>query len=215
MKIGINRTRPKGWLPPPLRSRVENVSTWFSCLLDRAPITECHIETVRFDLQKIQNPEISGVEYQQGELQGYEVREYLLEKWGRKCAYCGKKDIPLEVEHSVPRFSGGSDRVSNLTLACTPCNQKKNNKTAAEFGYPQIQSKANQPLKDAAAVNATRYAIGHAIQSVGLPTSFWSGGRTKRNRLSQGYSKDYWIDASCVGIKLTRSATNCSGCHSA
>ncbi|ADE14088.1 HNH endonuclease [Nitrosococcus halophilus Nc 4] len=195
----LNRTRPQGWLAPSLRSRVENVSTWFNRLLDRAPISACHIETVRFDLQKIQNPEISGVEYQQGELQGYEVREYVLEKWGRKCAYCHKTNIPLEIEHLVPRSRGGSHRVSNLTLACTPCNQKKNSKTAAEFGYPHLQTKANQPLKDAAAVNATRYAIGRAIQSIGLPTSFWSGGRTKKNRLSQGYAKDHWIDAACVG----------------
>ncbi|QBQ55860.1 RNA-guided endonuclease IscB [Nitrosococcus wardiae] len=195
----LNRTRPKGWLAPSLRSRVENVSTWFNRLLDRAPISECHIETVRFDMQKIQNPEINGVEYQQGELQGYEVREYLLEKWGRKCAYCGKNSAPREVEHIVPRSRGGSHRVSNLTLACTPCNQKKNSKTATEFGYPQIQSKANRPLKDAAAVNATRYAIGGVIQSIGLPTSFWRGGRTKKNRISQGYAKDHWIDAACVG----------------
>jgi hypothetical protein len=89
--------------------------------------------------------------------------------------------------------------VSNLTLACTPCNQKKNNQTAAEFDYPQIQAKAQQPLRDAAAVNATRYAIGRAIQSLGLPTSFWSGGRTKKNRIAQGYAKDHWIDAACVG----------------
>lgn len=147
-----------------------------------------HIETVRFDRQKMQNPEISGVEYQQGELQGYEVRQYLLEKWGRKCAYCGKKNTPLEVEHIVPKSRGGSNRVSNLTLACIPYNQKKNQQTAAEFGYPNIQAKAKQPLKDAAAVNATRYAIGRAIQSVGLATSFWSGGRTQKNRISQGYT---------------------------
>src|SRR5699024_1513766 len=86
-----------------------------------------------------------------------------------------------------------------LTLACRPCNQKKNNQTAAEFGYLQLQARAKQPLKDAAAVNATRYAIGRAIQSLGLPTSFWSGGRTKKNRLLQGYAKDHWIDAACVG----------------
>lgn len=195
----LNRTKPAGWLPPSLRSRVENVSTWFNRLLDRVPITECCIETVRFDMQKMQNPEITGVEYQQGELQGYEVREYLLEKWGRRCAYCNKKDIPLEIEHLAPKSRGGSDRVSNLTLACRPCNQKKNNQTAAEFGYPKLQAKAQQPLKDAAAVNATRYAIGRAIQSMGLPTFFWSGGRTKKNRVSQGYPKDHWIDAACVG----------------
>ena len=194
-----NRTRRAGWLPPSLQSRVANVATWFKRLLHRAPISECHIETVRFDTQALQNPEIAGVEYQQGELAGYEVREYLLEKWQRTCAYCGKTNVPLEIEHLTPRSRGGSNRVSNLTLACTPCNQKKGNRTAAEFGYPGLQAKAQAPLKDAAAVNAIRYAIGNAIRSIGLPTAFWSGGRTKRNRVQQGYTKEHWIDAACVG----------------
>ena len=72
-------------------------------------------------------------EYQQGELAGYEVREYLLEKWGRKCAYCGKQNIPLEIEHIVPKSEGGSDRVSNLTLACNTCNVRKGNRLVREF----------------------------------------------------------------------------------
>ena len=54
-------------------------------------------------MQLLENPDISGVEYQQGELHGYEVKEYLLEKWGRECVYCKKKDVPLQVEHIVPR----------------------------------------------------------------------------------------------------------------
>ena len=194
-----NRTRPKGWLAPSLQSRVANVFTWLARLVKRAPVTECQVETVRFDTQAMQHPEISGVEYQQGELAGYEVREYLLEKWHRRCAYCGKEGVPLEIEHLTPRSRGGSNRVSNLTLACRPCNQKKGNCTAAEFGHPELQAKAKAPLKDAAAVNAARYAIGNAIRATGLPTSFWSGGRTKRNRVTQGYPKDHWIDAACVG----------------
>jgi 5-methylcytosine-specific restriction endonuclease McrA len=194
-----NRPRPGGWLPPSLQSRVANVFTWLIRLVKRTPVTECHVETVRFDTQVIQNPEISGTEYQQGELAGYEVREYVLEKWHRRCAYCGKEGVPLEIEHLTPCSRGGSNRVSNLTLACRPCNQKKGNRTAAEFGYPELQAKAKAPLKDAAVVNATRYAIGNAIRATGLPTSFWSGGRTKRNRMAQGYQKDHWIDAACVG----------------
>ena len=194
-----NRTRSPGWLPPSLQSRVDNVATWFKRLASLAPLSECHIETVRFDTQALQHPEISGVEYQQGELMGYEVREYLLEKWKRHCAYCGKANVPLEVEHLTPRSRGGSNRVSNLTLACRPCNQKKGNRTATEFGHPELQAKANAPLKDAAAVNTTRYAIGNAIRATGLPTLFWSGGRTKRNRVAQGYQKEHWIDAACVG----------------
>lgn len=194
-----NRPRPQGWLAPSLQSRVANVFTWLARLVKRAPVTACQVETVRFDTQAIQNPEITGVEYQQGALAGYEVREYLLEKWHRRCAYCGKAGVPLEIEHLTPRAQGGSNRVSNLTLACRPCNQKKGNRTAAEFGHPALQAEAKAPLKDAAAVNATRYAIGNAIRATGLPTSFWSGGRTKRNRVTQGYPKDHWIDAACVG----------------
>jgi Restriction endonuclease len=200
-----NRTRPKGWLPPSLQSRVLNVASWFEKLLDRAQITECHIETVRFDTQALQYPEISGVEYQQGELAGHEVREYLLEKWQRKCAYCGKENVPLEIEHINPRSNGGSNRVSNLTLACHACNEKKSNRDVREFlekkpdALKRILTHAKAPLKDAAAVNATRYAIGNAMRAIGLPTSFWSGGRTKHNRVKQGYAKDHWIDAACVG----------------
>ncbi len=134
-----NRTRPGGWLPPSLQSRVNNVTTWLNRLTRFCPVTHLTLESVRFDTQLMQNPDISGVEYQQGELQGYEVREYLLDKWDRKCTYCGAINVPLEVEHIVPKSRGGSNRVSNLTLACNDCNRDKGNKTAAEFGFPQVQ----------------------------------------------------------------------------
>jgi 5-methylcytosine-specific restriction endonuclease McrA len=194
-----NRARPEGWLPPSLQSRVEQVRTWAQRLARFAPVSGLAVETVRFDTQALQNPEISGVQYQQGELAGYEVREYLLEKWGRKCAYCGAGNTPLEIEHIVPRSRGGSDRVSNLTLSCTACNRDKGNRTAAEYGFPKIQHQARQPLQDAAAVNAARYAVGNALKELGLPVSFWSGGRTKHNRARQGQPKAHWIDAACVG----------------
>ena len=81
-----NRTRREGWLPPSLESRVANVLTWVGRLLRLCPITAASQELVRFDLQKEQNPEIAGIEYQQGTLAGYELREYLLEKYDRTCA---------------------------------------------------------------------------------------------------------------------------------
>ena len=202
----LNRTKPKGWLPPSLMSRVNNISVWYQRLLGYSPITTAEVETVRFDTQVMRDPGISGTEYQQGTLAGYELREYLLEKWNRCCAYCGAKDVPLQVEHIRPRATGGSNSVTNLTLACEPCNTKKGAKPIEQFlaKKPDILKKvlahAKAPLKDAAAVNATRYATGNAVKSIGLPTGFWSGGRTKKNRVSQGYTKDHFIDAACVGI---------------
>ena len=200
-----NRTRKPGWLPPSLQSRVDNVVAWTSLLANRIPLASIAIETVRFDTQAMQNPEISGVEYQQGTLLGYEVREYLLEKWQRACAYCDAKNVPLQIEHVDPRANGGSNRVSNLALACGPCNDAKGTLPIETFlaGDParlkRILAHLKTPLRDAAAANATRYAIGNALKAFGLPTAFWSGGRTKMNRVAQGYAKDHWIDAACVG----------------
>ena len=129
----LNRTRPKDWLPPSLLHRVETTMTWVPRFQRYADIAAISMELVRFDTQAMENPEISGIEYQQGTLAGYEVREYLLEKWSRQCAYCGAKNVPLEIDHVHPRSKNGSDRVSNLTLACQPCNQKKSNRDVREF----------------------------------------------------------------------------------
>lgn len=200
----LNRTRKAGWLPPSVESRVVNTESAIHRLAARCPITSASVELVKFDPQALVNPEISGVEYQQGELTGYEVREYLLEKWNRTCAYCGAQNVPLQVEHIQPKAAGGSNRVSNLTLACQPCNQKKGSRPIAEFlkdkpdHLKKIQAQAKAPLKDAAAVNAARWTLVNRLRTW-LPVTTGSGGRTKFNRTRQGYAKDHWIDAACVG----------------
>jgi len=195
----LNRRRSKGWLPPSLLSRVENIKTWVNRLSRFYPISGISMELVKFDTQLMENPEISGVEYQQGELAGYEVKEYLLEKWGRRCVYCGKSDLPLQVEHIIPRSRGGSDRVSNLTLACGSCNQKKGNRTAAEFGYPNVERFTKMTLKDVAAVNATRWRLSEELKAFGLSLETGCGGLTKFNRKQRNLPKAHWIDAACVG----------------
>lgn len=109
----LNRARLEGWLAPSLNHPVETTMTWVHRVRKFCPLNSISQELVRFDTQKLQNLEVSGVEYQQGELYGYEIGEYLLEKWGRKCVYCDAKNTPLEVEHIYPQSKGGSDRVSN------------------------------------------------------------------------------------------------------
>jgi len=155
----LNRRRSEGWLAPSLAHRVLTTLTWAKRLERLCQLSAVSMELVRFDTQLMQDAEVAGVAYQQGEVAGYEVREYLLEKWGRKCAYCGATNIPLQVEHLVPKIRGGSNRVSNLTLACEPCNLRKGNQTAAEFGYRHLMAQAKQPLKDAAAVNSVRWVL--------------------------------------------------------
>ena len=160
---------------------------------------------MRFDTQKLQNPEITGLEYQHGDRFGYETKEYLLEKWGRECAYCGKKDVPLEVEHIVPKAHGGSNRVSNLTISCHVCNQKKADRPIQDFlkenptRLKKILLLRKQSLRDAAAVNATRWSLFNRLKLFGFPIQTGSGGQTKWNRHRLHVPKEHWLDALCVG----------------
>jgi hypothetical protein len=117
-----------------------------------------------------------GIEYQQGALFGYELREYLLEKWN----------------------------LSNLTLACQRCNQKKAARDIEDIlakdknRLAKILTDAKKPLRDAAAVNATRWALANALKSTGLPVELASGGQTKFNRCTLGIPKTHALDAACV-----------------
>ncbi|MBD2774818.1 RNA-guided endonuclease IscB [Iningainema tapete] len=201
-----NRKRSKDWFPPSLMHRVLTIETWVKRICRYVPVTVIAMELVKFDTQALQSPETNGTAYQQGELFGYEVKEYLLAKWGRSCVYCGKENIQLEVEHIQPKSTGGSDRVSNLTLSCRCCNQKKGNKKIEEFLHKKpdllkkIKAVAKTPMIDAAAVNSTRWKLYYTLNNIPeLKITTGTGGRTKHNRIKNGFEKDHWIDASCVG----------------
>jgi len=169
------------------------------------PITAISQELARFDTQALEHPDIEGVEYQHGQLSGYEVKEYLLLKWNYQCAYCDGSSVPLELDHICPRSRNGSNRVSNLTLACTSCNQRKSNQDVREFLHDdparltRILTHLKAPLQDAAMVNATRWALYARIRALGLPVECGSGGLTKYNRVIRGLEKTHWLDAATVG----------------
>ena len=205
-----NRRRPKGWLAPSLLSRVQNVLTWVSRLRRFCPIGVISYELVRFDMALLQNPNIEGIAYQRGTLWGVEVRQYLLAKWEQQCAYCSATGLPLEIDHVIPQSRGGSNRVANLVMACRACNLAKGDKPLEDFlaGRPEvlarIQAQRKAPLKDAAAINSTRWAIYERLKATGLPVETGSGGLTKWNRQNWALPKTHWVDAACCGASTPK-----------
>lgn len=205
----LNRRCRTGWLAPSLQHRLDTTIAWVQRLRRLAPITHLAQELVCFDMQLMQaqaeGRAIEGIGYQHGTLAGFELREYLLAKWNRTCAYCDAQGVPLEKEHIVPTARGGTDRVSNLTLACRPCNEKKGARDVREFLAQQparlerLLAQTKAPLNDAAAVNATRWALFRRLRSTELPVETGSGGRTKFNRRRLGIPKTHALDAACVG----------------
>lgn len=221
-KPGYETSRPDGWLPPSVKSIGDNIIIWAEKLRRLMNITQCSFEAVRFDTQLLDNPDIEGVQYQQGELFGYEVKEYLMQKYGHTCQYCGgKSDDPvLEWEHKIPRSKGGSNSVKNATLACHRCNQEKDARTPQEW-LSAIKSKKRKTKLDEARianiqkilenksplgsnrycawVNACRRYIERALFKIFGTVECSSGGRTKYNRTKLGLPKDHHYDALCVG----------------
>jgi RRXRR protein len=185
-----NGRRPQGWLPPSLQHQVKTCMSWVGRFCRLGPAAGIAVERVRFDMQLLENPEISGVEYQRGTLTGYESREYVLEKFGRHCVSCAA-DVPLNL--------------SNLVPAGIPCSAQKDAKPVEEFraGKPallaRIKAQAKAPLKDAAAVNATRWALYEALADTGLPIEASPGGRTKYSPSRLGIAKSHALDDACVG----------------
>lgn len=213
----LNRTKPKGWLAPSVLHRVLTTETWVKRLIRWAPVTLHAIEYVSFDTQKLDNPDIAGKEYQQGTLFGYEVKEYLLYRYKHTCQYCSgiSKDTVLQIEHIVPRSLGGSNRVSNLTIACRVCNYSKGGRTpqgwlstllssnrpldiARVKHIPRVLKGVKPSLRDAAAMNSIRNALIWRLAQTKIPYIKVPSFETKYHRRMANLRKDHWIDAAVL-----------------
>ncbi|MDQ7816123.1 MAG: HNH endonuclease [Melioribacteraceae bacterium] len=60
------------------------------------------------------------------------TRRNILKRDGHKCAYCGRGDLPLTIDHVIPKSKGGDESWENLVAACLPCNNRKGDRTPDE-----------------------------------------------------------------------------------
>lgn len=208
----LNRTKPKGWLPPSLLSKADNILNLVIRFAKLTPISGIAIETAKFDIQKLDNPDITGTEYQQGKMFGYtDKKAYLLERESYCCIYCGihASQAKMQIEHVIPKSKGGTDSLDNLVLSCNACNQAKGNQDVQTYlkDKPSVLRRVKAHLginyRDAAHVNSTRLHVLNKLRAMAdaisatLQVGF--GSTTKQNRLSLGLPKDHWIDAAvCI-----------------
>ncbi|MFC8347731.1 RNA-guided endonuclease IscB [Streptomyces sp. NPDC057280] len=201
-----NRTRPTGWMPPSVRHRVDTTFSLANRLCRYAPVTEIHVELVSFDTHSMSaGRPLRGAEFAQGTLAGTTARDYLRARWNNACAYCDATDVPLNIEHLRPRSRGGTNRITNLVLACTPCNSAKGSSPIEVFlahrpeRLARVLRQLKPPLRDAAAMNTTRWLLTEALNDLGIPTHTSTGQATKGIRTAMGLAKTHTLDALSVG----------------
>ena len=204
-----NRRRSAGWLPPSLRSRLDNTITWIDRLTGLIAVSEIHVETAQFDAQRLHNPSIHDKDYQQGPLYQTTLRAFVIHRDNSTCRYCGKKAKPVELDHVIPRSLSGPNTPWNLVVACHKCNQRKGNKSLAEFlkRRPQrladIKAQLQKPLASAAHMNVIIPALLNRLRQQGHHVMEHDAAQTAANRQTLNVEKDHHIDAAVLGEPAT------------
>lgn len=191
----LNRVsrKKKGWLPPSIEHKINTHLKVIENVHKILPITKIIVETASFDIQKIKNPDISGTEYQQGEMEGWNVREYILFRDNHTCQHCkGKsKDEVLNVHHIESRKIGGN-APNNLITLCRTCH--------ADYhaGKINLKIKRGKSFKDATFMGVMRWAFYNRLKEIYSDVNMTFGYITKNTRITHGLEKSHRVDARCI-----------------
>lgn len=191
----LNRvhSKNKGWLAPSVESKIQTHLKIIQKVCSILPITNIIVEVASFDIQKIKNPDIQGVEYQQGEQLGFwNVREYILWRDGYKCqGRKGCKNKILNVHHIESRKTGGNSP-SNLITLCESCHKDYH------AGKLKLNLKRGQSFKDAAFMGIMRWTFYNRLKEIYSNVKITYGYITKNTRIQNNLPKEHRIDALCI-----------------
>ena len=185
-------SKKEGWLAPSVRQKIQTHLSVIALVHKILPITKIVVETAQFDIQKIKNPEISSIEYQQGEQLGFwNVREYVLFRDNHTCQHCKGKNKILNVHHIESRKVGG-DSPNNLITLCEDCHKKYHR------GEIKLKVKRGASFKDSAFMSIMKPFLLKELK-LRYPRVFNTYGYlTKHTRILNSLPKEHFIDARCI-----------------
>ena len=210
-----NRTKSKqkGWLAPSLQHKLNSHIKFIDSLYKILPITKCIVEVANFDIQKMNNENISGIEYQQGDMMGFwNLREYILYRDGHKCQNpnCKNKDKKqiLEVHHIKYKSLGGTNNPNNLITLCSKCHTSPNHKKG-KFLYDWCtEGKKVRGFKDATFMSMIRWYLVNNLKEKYNNISFTYGYITKNHRIQNKINKTHYNDAFCIAEGINQIRNN-------
>ncbi|MGK0290804.1 MAG: hypothetical protein ACI86H_002267, partial [bacterium] len=161
-------------------------------LFEILPIKTFILEKANFDMARINNPDIAGALYQQGNLLGYENQKmYVKARDGHKCQCSGctnkAKEIILQVHHIGFWKKDRTNRTSNLLTVCTKCHTPANHQPNGKlYGLKPVQKKLNS-------ATIMNIVVKRIIERFDPEITF--GYVTKLSRLELGLDKTHENDA--------------------
>ena len=194
-------SKHKGWLAPSVEVKIQEHITAIKRICQILPVSEIHVETAEFDLQRLKaleegKPLPVGTDYQlEEQYDFYNTRQYILHRDGYKCQCCGAhdNDVKLHVHHIESRQTGG-DAPNNLITLCEHCHKALHAGKIALPGKKRCMS-----YRDAAFMGIMRNTLLERLRKeVKVPVTMTYGYITKYWREKAGLEKSHINDAICI-----------------
>lgn len=198
----FNNRGKKGKLAPSIQHKIDSHVTIIKKVCGWIPVENIIVESSEFDIQKLKNPNIRGVEYQQGDAKGfYNVKAAVLSRDEYTCQICECKDTQLEVHHIRFKSQGGSNSMENLITLCKSCHEKihknelKIDKQVRSFNHASHMNIMRKRL-----VRILKNEFANVFETYGYLTKF--------NREKLGLSKSHCNDAFIISHNFNAQQSN-------
>ena len=197
-----NRCREKGWLTPTARHLLTTHKNIVKKIAKRLPIKEVSLEYGKFDLQKLNAPEIQGVEYQNGRKKGFgNAQQYALCRDKHTCRLCNKNNKLLQVHHVIWGSKGGADTPENLLTLCVRCHKKVHKNAKTDSKVKELFKGVRKRQVHTTLLNTIMPAFQKWLEKKFDKVSITYGYKTKEKRRELGLAKEHFIDAYLVSLK--------------
>lgn len=202
----LNRRKAEDWLPPSIRAKLDANFAWIAKFCSLVPNPKLRIEVGKFDVAKMINPEIHGVDYQHGQTYGYyDVRYYVFARDEYTCQVCKKKGKILHTHHIIYRSEGGTDRADNLITVCSDCHTSENHKQGGILWKWMKEHKKVKQYKEPPFMNTLRIQTFRKYPNAEITY----GSETSSSRKELGLEKTHYNDAIAItGVESIKENPN-------
>ena len=196
-------SKNKGWLAPSVQHKVDTHLQVIANIHKFLPISSITVEVASFDTQLVKaqldgTPLPEGIDYQQGELLDWNLREYVFFRDNYECQWChGKsKDKVLHTHHWNYWRGDHTNKPDSLITLCGTCNDSPNHKPDGFlYGW---EPKITHNFKDVAFMGIMRWTLYNKLKELYPEVHVTYGYITKNTRIRAGLPKEHYTDARCI-----------------
>lgn len=194
-----NRKRPDGWLTPTANQLLQTHVNLVKMVSKFLPVTSISLELNSFAFMRLDDPSVSGKDFQEGPLKGFD-NDVKLAVWHMqdgKCLICGR---PIDAYHHVKaRYKNGSESVKNRVGLCNACHKKAHTDITFAGKLDTVNNGLRKKYDALGVLNQIIPGLVRRLEAI-YPVYLTDGKETKKARIVFDIPKDHYYDAYAIAL---------------